>query len=76
MLDVESSNKGILIPRVALLSTFDKQTVTNNDGAAIVNYENSLLVYNTSISNLTGETEEFKILLRDFIIGREIDGLE
>lgn len=60
MLDVESSNKGILIPRVALLSTFDKQTVTNNDGAAIVNYENSLLVYNTSTSNLTGETEEFK----------------
>lgn len=60
LLDVESSNKGILIPRVSLSSTFDKQTVTNYDGGTVINYENSLLVYNTNTSALTGTSEAFK----------------
>lgn len=42
MLDVESTNKGVLAPRVALVNVKDK--------APIVNPAKSLLVYNTAIS--------------------------
>jgi hypothetical protein len=44
MLDVKSSNKGVLIPRVALTGT--------NDVTTIANPATSLLVYNTA--NITG----------------------
>ena len=57
LLDVKSNNKGILIPRVNLTEIFDKTTVTNYDGSPYTSYENSLLVYNTSTTNLTGNNE-------------------
>ena len=41
MLDVESSSKGLLVPRIALTSTTDATTITNGN-------VNSLLVYNTA----------------------------
>lgn len=44
MLDVQSSNKGILIPRVPLTSTTDGVTITNGNVV-------SLLVYNTNTQN-------------------------
>ena len=47
MLDVSSSNKGLLLPRVALVSTTDQITIPNP--------ANSLLVFNTNAS-ITGGT--------------------
>ena len=47
MLDVESSTKGMLIPRVALTGTTDATTITNGN-------VNSLLVFNTAtVSDVT-----------------------
>lgn len=46
MLDILSSNKGLLIPRVSLLSTTDTTTITNP--------ATSLLVYNTNVSMTAG----------------------
>lgn len=60
MLDVDSKNKGILIPRVSLSDTFDKLTVTKSEGNSTANYENSLLVYNTNTSALVGSSDAFK----------------
>lgn len=45
MLDIVSTNRGLLIPRVSLLST--------TDGATILNPQTSLLVYNTN-AGMTG----------------------
>ena len=44
LLDVVSSDRGILIPRVKLESTTDQVTITNGN-------VNSLLVFNTQTSN-------------------------
>lgn len=46
-LDISSSNKGLLIPRVALYSTTDKLSIINNSPAQ------ALLVYNTN-ANISG----------------------
>lgn len=59
MLEVQAKDKGILIPRVPLTNIFDKETVTNIDGSSFKSYENSLLVYNTNTSSITG-VEEYK----------------
>lgn len=45
MLDVTSTNNGVLIPRVALTSTADVATVVNPQGGALAT---STLVYNTT----------------------------
>ena len=45
MLDVNSANTGLLIPRVALVSFSDAATITNP--------ANTLLVYNTSLGGLS-----------------------
>ncbi len=52
MLDVESSSKGLLIPRVALLDI-------NNGTAPVLNPANSLLVYNTNVTVLNGSGTGF-----------------
>ncbi|RLZ09733.1 hypothetical protein [Faecalibacter macacae] len=57
LLDVDSTDKGILIPRVALTNIFDRSTLTNVDNSSISNYENSLLLYNTNTSNILGVNE-------------------
>lgn len=54
VLDVNSNDKGILIPRVPLQSIFDKNTVKSYNTTTSGVYENSLLVYNTATSSLTG----------------------
>lgn len=45
MMDITSSDNGLLIPRVALLSATDNTTVVNPQGGALVT---STLVYNTT----------------------------
>ena len=45
MMDITSTNNGLLIPRVALLSATDNTTVVNPQGGALVT---STLVYNTT----------------------------
>lgn len=45
MLEVNSTNNGLLIPRVSLTSTLDNSTVVNPQGGAVVT---STLVYNTN----------------------------
>jgi len=45
MMDITSTNNGLLIPRVALLSAIDNTTVVNPQGGALVT---STLVYNTT----------------------------
>ncbi len=56
ILDINSQDKGILIPRVQLTSIFDTTTVKALSGA-VSTYENSLLVYNTKTSNLKNEKD-------------------
>ena len=50
MLDVQSTNNGVLIPRVALTSTTDAVTVVNPAGGALTT---STLVYNTATAGLS-----------------------
>ena len=57
-LDVRSSNKGILIPRVNLNSIFDIQTVTSRNASANNRYENGTLVYNMRTSEIIGENSK------------------
>ena len=57
LLDVESKDKGVLIPRIALTSIFDRTTVTNIDNTTSSNYENSLLIYNINTTNIEGVNE-------------------
>lgn len=59
LLDVDSNDKGILIPRVKLTGIFDTQTVKNIKPTSAATYENSLLVYNTNTTDLK-EKEEYK----------------
>lgn len=49
-LDVESTNNGVLIPRVALSSITDAATVVNPAGGALTT---STLVYNTAIAGVS-----------------------
>lgn len=56
ILDINSQDKGILIPRVQLTSIFDTTTVKALSGS-VSTYENSLLVYNTITSNLKNEKD-------------------
>lgn len=48
MLDISSTDEGILIPRVALVQTTQELPVTNPKGGGI---ENSTMVYNTATVN-------------------------
>lgn len=50
MMDITSTNNGLLIPRVALLSAIDNTTVVNPQGGALVT---STLVYNTTPSGVS-----------------------
>lgn len=50
MMDITSTNNGLLIPRVALLSATDNTTVINPQGGALVT---STLVYNTTPSGVS-----------------------
>lgn len=50
MLDVTSTNNGVLIPRVQLSSTADNSTITNPAGGAVVT---STLVYNMAAAGVT-----------------------
>lgn len=56
ILDIKSSDKGILIPRVALINIFDKITVKTLN-QTVNDYENSLLIYNTFTSKLGNSTD-------------------
>lgn len=58
VLEVKSNDKGILVPRVPLKSIFDKNTVKSYNTTTSGVYENSLLVYNTFTSALTGADVE------------------
>jgi hypothetical protein len=49
-LDVESTNNGVLIPRVALSSTIDAITVVNPAGGALTT---STLIYNTAVAGVS-----------------------
>ena len=49
MLDVSSTNNGMLIPRVNLTSTLDNTTVVNPQGGALVT---STVVYNTTAAGV------------------------
>ncbi len=49
MLDVSSTNNGVLIPRVALTSIVDNTTVVNPQGGALVT---STVVYNTTAAGV------------------------
>lgn len=50
MMDITSTNNGLLIPRVALLSATDNTTVVNPQGGALIT---STLVYNTTPSGVS-----------------------
>lgn len=50
MMDITSTDNGLLIPRVALLSATDNTTVVNPQGGALVT---STLVYNTTPSGVS-----------------------
>lgn len=50
MMDITSTNNGLLIPRVALLSAIDNTTVVNPQGGALIT---STLVYNTTPSGVS-----------------------
>lgn len=50
MMDITSTDAGLLIPRVALLSAIDNTTVVNPQGGALVT---STLVYNTTPSGVS-----------------------